>query len=143
SVTHTGVAADASMLAEPTMSFGGGQLFNRKNWGSDIGGAPYVHYRLTTITTGTGGQTLVSYQPTECTRAFDPKPDANPYRCFPEYFKPQQAPAGWGWFHKYPVIQVVDRDLTGGSPDEVWSYSYGTGNASDTSLWRHDVNENV
>src|SRR6266545_4445608 len=138
-ITHTGYAADGiTTLAEPTMSFGGTQMFNRVDWGSDIGVAPYTHYRLTSIVNGVGGQTLVGYSAAECFRGWKPVPAFNPLRCFPQYFQPQQAPAGFGWFHKYVVTQVTERDLTGGSPDEVSGYTYYT---SDASLWHHDINE--
>ncbi|GAA4736631.1 hypothetical protein GCM10023263_93880 [Phytohabitans rumicis] len=142
SITHTGYAADGTTsLAEPTMSFGGARLTNRVDWGDDIGVAPYTHYRLTSILTGSGAQTVVSYSGTECVRDFKPNPQANPYRCFPQYFTPQQAAPGWGWFHKYVVTQVVDKDLTGGSPDEVTSYAYSVDNSTDRSLWHHDFAE--
>jgi RHS repeat-associated protein len=140
-LTHVGYAADGTTLAEPTMSFGGSQMFNRVDWGSDIGVAPYVHYRLTSVLNGVGGQTLVAYSAAECFRGWKPVPAFNPLRCFPQYFKPVQAPAGWGWFHKYVVTQVTDRDLTGGAPDEVTTYTYSTAGASDADLWHHDMNE--
>jgi RHS repeat-associated protein len=140
-LTHTGYATGGAALAEPAMTFGGTQMFNRVDWGNDIGVAPYVHYRLTSIVNGIGGQTQIAYSPTECTRTFKPSPEANPYRCFPQYFKPQLAAAGWGWFHKYVTTQITDQDLTGGSPDEVWSYTYSAGASSDPALWHHDYTE--
>ncbi|PWR14398.1 hypothetical protein DKT69_16560 [Micromonospora sicca] len=141
SVTHTGYAPDGTSLAEPAVTFGGTQMYNRVDWGNDVGVPPYVHYRLTSIVNGTGGQTLISYSTSDCTRAYPPVPYANPYRCFPVYFEPKQAPAGWGWFNKYVVTSVTNRDLTGGSPDEVSSYTYSTAGSSDEALWRHDYNE--
>jgi RHS repeat-associated protein len=141
-LTHTGYAADGvTTLAEPTMTFGGTGMFNRVDWGNAIGVAPFTHYRLTSVVNGAGGQTVVSYSAQECTTTFTPEVESNPYRCFPEFFKPTQAPAGWGWFHKYVVTGVTEKDLTGGSPDEVWSYAYSTANSSDPSLWRHDYTE--
>src|SRR6266545_3964810 len=141
-ITHTGYAADGTTtLAEPAMSFGGTQMFNRVDWGSDIGVAPYTHYRLTSIVNGVGGQTLVGYSAAECFRGWKPVPAFNPLRCFPAFFKPVLAPAGWGWFHKYVVTSVTDRDLTGGGPDELTSYAYSTAGASDADLWRHDLSE--
>jgi RHS repeat-associated protein len=141
-VTHTGYASNGTTtLAEPAVTFGGTAMFNRVDWGDDIGVAPFTHYRLTSILNGIGGQTLVTYSGTECARGWVPIVEDNPYRCFPEYFKPTLAPAGWGWFNKYIVTGVTDKDLTGGSPDEVWSYAYSTANSSDPSLWRHDYNE--
>ncbi|WP_433281849.1 ricin-type beta-trefoil lectin domain protein [Micromonospora sp. CA-244673] len=141
SVTHTGSAPDGTSLAEPAVTFGGTQMYNRVDWGDDVGVPPYVHYRLTSIVNGTGGQTLISYSTSDCSRAYPPVPYANPYRCFPVYFAPKQAPAGWGWFNKYVVTSVTNRDLTGGSPDEVSSYTYSTAGSSDEALWHHDYNE--
>jgi len=140
-LTHTGYAADATTLAEPALSFGGTPMYNRVDWGNDVGVPPYVHYRLTSLVNGTGGQTTITYSGTECARSFAPVPDSNPYRCFPEYFKPVQAPAGWGWFHKYLATGVTGQDLTGGSPDEVWTYAYSTAGSTDGALWYHDFNE--
>ena len=143
-VTHTGYAADGTTtLAEPAVTFGGTGLFNRVDWGNDIGVSPYNHFRLTSIVNGMGGQTLVSYSTPQCDRSFQPNVEANPYRCFPEFFKPTLAPAGWGWFHKYVVTSVTDKDLTGGSPDEVTSYAYSTAGSSDPSLWHHDFAETI
>ena len=141
-LTHTGYAADGTTsLAEPTMTFGGTGMFNRVDWGNGIGVAPYTHYRLTSIVTGTGGQTVVTYSGAECVMTTKPQPHANPLRCFPQYFTPQQAAPGWGWFHKYVVTKVVDKDLTGGSPDEEASYTYSTEGSTDRSLWHHDYAE--
>src|SRR5262249_35595753 len=109
----------------------------------DVGVPPYNHYRLTQVDTGSGGETLVAYSTAECDRNHPPIADTNPYRCFPEYFKPAQAPPGWGWFNKYVARQVTDKALTGGTPDEVWSYAYSAAGSSDTSLWHHDFAEST
>jgi RHS repeat-associated protein len=139
-VTHVGYAPDGTQLAEPTMTFGGTPMFNRVDWGNDIGVAPYTHYRITSIVNGVGGQTLVSYSNQECARGWKPIPAFNPMRCFPQYLSNPPSP-GFEWFHKYVVTSVTDQDLTGGSPDEVTTYAYSTGGSSDPSLWHHDVNE--
>src|SRR5262249_26272525 len=61
-VTHTGFAQDGTTsLAEPTMTFGGTAMVNRKNWGNDLGVAPYMHYRITSVRTGSGAETDVAY----------------------------------------------------------------------------------
>lgn len=143
-ISHTGYAANGTTtLAEPALTFGGSGLFNRVYWGDSIGVAPYLHYRITSILNGMGGQTLVTYSGPQCDSSWVPDVQANPYRCFPEYFKPALAPAGWGWFHKYVVNGVTDRDLTGGTPDEVTSYAYSTVGTTDPMLWHHDYNESV
>lgn len=146
SLTHRGYAEDgASSLTEPAITFGGTPLFNRVDWGQDIGVAPYTHYRLSSITNGVGGQTKVSYKGTDCpSRASKALPGFNPYRCFPQFFKPEVAAAGWAWFHKYVVDSVTEKDLTGaGGPDESWFYEYSLDSSTDTSLWAHDTAETV
>ncbi|MCP2328281.1 RHS repeat-associated protein [Hamadaea flava] len=142
SLTHVGYAADGTTtMAEPAITFGGTAMFNRVDWGNDIGVAPYTHYRITSVLNGTGGQTVVAYAPTQCVRATKPLSDSNPLRCFPQYFKPQIADAGWGWFHKYIVNSVTEKDLVGGSPDMVTSYAYSTSGTTDAALWHHDYGE--
>ena len=140
-VTHTGYAADGSTtLAEPATHFGGTGMFNRVDWGNDVGVPPLTHYRITAVSNGLGGQTLVSYNPTTCTRAGSSgyNPDQNPNLCFPQYFSLDANHSGFGWFHKYTVQSVTAKDLVGGSPDEVWSYSYSTAGSSTNVLWHHD-----
>jgi len=104
--------------------------------------SPYAHYRLTSIVNGMGGQTLVEYSTVECPSQM-PKQnsDANAYRCFPQYSTPIQAPAGFVWFNKYVVTKVTESDLTGGGPDEIWTYEYSTAGSTDNSLWAHDLSE--
>ena len=106
------------------MTFGGTRMANRVFWGNSIGVAPYMHYRLTSIANGTGGQTLIGYNTSDCDGSFTPTDDQNTHTCFPQYIKPQIAAAGWTWFQKYTVHSVTDQDLTGGSPDEVTTYAY-------------------
>jgi RHS repeat-associated protein len=50
--------------------------------------------------------------------------DLNTEECAPVWYKPEGAPAGWGIFHKYLAMKVVDTDLVGGSPPMVTSYEY-------------------
>ncbi len=142
SLTHTGFDEAGAGQAEPAVIFSGKLLFNRVNWGESISVAPYAHYRIDLISNGTGGQTSVSYSEGECiNHYYNQASSFNPTRCFPQYFKPQQAPAGWDWFHKYVVTGVTERDLTGGGPDEVWSYAYSNLSSTDQSLWAHDTAE--
>lgn len=51
--------------------------------------------------------------------------------------------SGFGWFYKYLVGSVQERDLTGGSPEEFTFYKYTNDASSDSALWAHDVNESV
>ncbi len=145
SLTHTGYATDGvTGLAEPAITFipiGG--MVNRVDYGSDVGIPPYIHQRLAEIDNGVGGFTQVMYSHSECPwRDFKPAPGFNPYRCFPQFHKPAQAAAGYGWFYKYVVTSVTEHDFSGsGSPAETWSYTYEVDPSTDTSLWGHDFNE--
>ncbi|WP_274703361.1 ricin-type beta-trefoil lectin domain protein [Micromonospora sp. S4605] len=142
SIEHTGRGVDGATIVEPKIEFGGDPYDNRVDWGTDIGVPPYRHYRLTSVQTGTGGETLVNYMGGGCSRATPPTPERNPDRCFPQRHY-SDGSAGFGWFHKYVVSSVTDRDLTGGSPEEITSYAYTNEASSDEALWAHDGNETV
>src|SRR6185437_4584760 len=43
----------------------------------------------------------------------------------------------------YTVASVTNKDLTGGSPAETWSYDYKLDGSSEIALWHHDYNEAV
>ncbi|MBY8850626.1 hypothetical protein K7G98_20345, partial [Saccharothrix sp. MB29] len=69
-----------------------------------------------------------------------PAPEGNTRRCFPMWWKPY---SGYDdpildWFHKYAVAEVVEQDLTGGSPAVRTNYDYPGGAA-----WSWDDNEMV
>ncbi len=136
-ITHTGYAADGvSNLADPAVSMGGVRMANRVDWAPSLGVVPMIHYRISSIGNGMGGQTLVSYDPNQCNQAassgYDPA--QNPNQCYP-----QPVTGGFGWYHKYRVHSVTLHDLTGASPtDEVWTYAYSTAGSSTNVLWHHD-----
>src|SRR6266536_3306539 len=141
---HAGFSADgASWLGEPLLCFESTPMANRKNYGTDIGVAPYKHHRIVKIHNGVGGETLVSYNATDCARESDPTPDANRFRCFPQYFTSVDKQSAFDWFNKYTVAGVREHDTIGGSPDEVWGYDYSTDGSSETAMWGHDTNETV
>ncbi|WP_162907091.1 ricin-type beta-trefoil lectin domain protein [Allorhizocola rhizosphaerae] len=144
SLTHTGYAPDGvTALAEPAITFGRtDQMTNRVDWGDQIA-APYVHYRVAQVDNGVGGRTIVAYSGNECLYGnFKPAPAFNPYRCFPQHYKPAQSPAGYAWFHKFVVLAVTEEDLTAaGSPAQTVSYTYNMDASTDSSLWGHDFNE--
>lgn len=50
--------------------------------------------------------------------------DVNTEDCAPVWFKPEGAPAGWGQFHKFLALKVVETDQVGDSPDVVTDYEY-------------------
>ncbi|GAA2341240.1 hypothetical protein GCM10010170_024560 [Dactylosporangium salmoneum] len=139
-LVHTGFAANGvTAQTEPAVTFGYINKANRTDWSAAAGTAPFIHWRLSQINNGVGGQTLVHYLDPDCVNGgLKINGDSNPFRCFPQYIKPPSAPAGFAYFNKYVVDSVTERDLTGGSPDEVTSYAYSTDGSSDTALWAHD-----
>jgi hypothetical protein len=144
SITHVGYGADGSTLAEQPVTFHQRAYPNRKDWGGGNPVAPYMHYRISSIDNGTGGQTVVAYNDSDCTNGGPtPAVDNNPMRCFAQFTRTSTGNVGWAWFMKYTVKSVTENDLTGGSPPEVWEYAYSTAGSSSGALWRHDTNESV
>ncbi|MFI7578687.1 ricin-type beta-trefoil lectin domain protein [Micromonospora sp. NPDC049497] len=146
-IEHTGRGTDGTTITEPKMQFGGEMWGNRVDWGADIGVPPYMHYRLRSVKTSTGSETLVNYADTpeggvRCQRTWTPIVDNNPYLCFPQRHY-SDGGSGFAWFYKYLVGSVQERDLTGGSPDEFTFYKYSNDASSDSALWAHDMNETV
>ena len=140
SITRTG-KADGGSDALPPVTFGGTRFDQRADYDPNATMAQPRKYRITTVSTETGGQLVVAYdgQDTGCQFGSPfPNPDLNSRRCFPQYYSPQQAPPGWSWWHKYRVSSVTERDLVGGSPDVVHAYAYATTGASTGVLWAHD-----
>ena len=133
SITQTGKAGSGVTLAPVT--FGGTQLPNRVA-GID-GNEPLIKWRVSRIDSESGGRTDISYLPAECTASSLPTPETNTKRCFPSYWTPEDSvdPVRT-WFHVYPVSQIVESDLTGGSPNKVTRFDYLGGAA-----WRYDDNE--
>ncbi|MFL6077182.1 MAG: RHS repeat-associated core domain-containing protein [Mycobacteriales bacterium] len=116
----------------PDVTFAGIQLTNRVD--TTEGLPPITRWRISSITSETGGEISVSYSPTECVAGQTPAVDSNTERCFPGYWTPDGATAPkLDWFHKYLVTQVQNLDLTGGAPADVTSYDY-----LDTPAWHHD-----
>ncbi len=143
-LSHLGYAEDGlTTLAEPPLSFDGAWLANRVDPSTALGIPPYRHKRLSSIDNGVGGRTLIEYSGTDCPAwSLKPAPGFNPHRCFPQYHKPAQTVAGYGWFHKYVVTKVTEQDLAPTpAPDEVWSYSYSLDSSTDSALWAHDFDE--
>ncbi|ROP37183.1 RHS repeat domain-containing protein [Saccharothrix texasensis] len=123
----------------PTTTFAGSPLDNRVDARTEI--RPLSRYRLTGIDNGHGGNTGVRYHDRDCVAGQPmPAPESNTRRCFPMWWKPY---SGYDnpildWFHKYAVAEVVEQDLTGGSPAVRTNYDY-TGGAA----WSWDDNEMV
>ncbi|GIH11636.1 hypothetical protein Rhe02_97030 [Rhizocola hellebori] len=134
SVTHTAKAGTGPTITEPSIQFTGTAMQNRAHF--DAGAVePTYKYRLTSINNGTGGQTQVYYDNTDCPAgaANTPDPDHNSKRCYP-----QNVNGAWTWWSKYRVGKVVDSDLVGGSPPVTHAYAYSTAGSSASELWAHN-----
>ncbi|WP_245563633.1 RHS repeat domain-containing protein [Longispora albida] len=149
SVEHTG-GYSGNSLDSPVLYFDGQAKPNRVDYNTSAAVPPMNKYRLFRITPSTGSQTIVTYDANDtsgvgCSATVLPtSADQNDRRCFPQYFtldpKNTTNGTGWGWFHKYVVASVKEVDLTGGGPDEWWTYNYSNAGSSSTALWRHDEN---
>ncbi|MEV4316790.1 RHS repeat-associated core domain-containing protein [Actinocrispum sp. NPDC049592] len=128
-IVHTGKAGDATGIAEPPVYFGGTPLPNRVNSGSD-GLLTMNKYRLTSITTPSGGVVQVTYKPSDCLPDPDRKAETNHGRCFPVYWSYDGAAPQNDWFNKYVVSTVQKIDLVGGAFTEVTNYDYPDGAAA-------------
>jgi RHS repeat-associated protein len=135
SVVHTGhVGGNASL---PAVTFGGTRWANRVDGLENI--SPMNKWRITTITSETGGRTAVSYDRQPCNRSAMPATDANTTRCFPVKWTPDGGPLVPDWFIKTAVTQVVEDDATT-DPDRITQYQYlGAGDAA----WAYDDAELV
>ncbi|TKT10859.1 RHS repeat-associated core domain-containing protein [Streptomyces galbus] len=125
SLTRTG--KDDGSLALPPVRFDGQALANRVD-GLD-GYQPITRYRLTKITTESGGLITVNYSSPQCHRAgtqvLPSSPDANTYRCYPQYWTPPgQTSPQLDWFNKFVVTSVTNEDPTGGGLPVQTTYAY-------------------
>jgi RHS repeat-associated protein len=138
SITHTGNVGGTLTL--PATAFGYQSLYNRTDWTPSNGISAAPHARVTVIQDEFGRETDITYEGSDCSATNIPSdPSNNTMRCFPQWWKPPTQPAGWGWWNKWRVSQVVDRDLVGGSPDLVHAYSYSTAGSSTPVLWHHSA----
>lgn len=123
----------------PLVEFGGVQLANRVDGVEDVPGMvapPLIKYRVRSIKTETGGETLVSYSGQDCSSTSLPSaPQSNDRRCYPVWFTPDGEIEPYKhWFHKYVVTAVHEHDRTGGtSPQVVTNYTY-----LGDPAWRYD-----
>lgn len=139
------IGADANQIRMPVVDFDGTQFENRVDYDeATLGVAAMWMPRITAIKNGFGGRIEVSYgQQDECPHGGSDQSgfstwasgkvgnwDYNHEDCYPQYFAPEDAPAGWGTFHKYLVTQVTEKDSVGGSPDLVTKYEYDLSQAT-------------
>ncbi|MET7426676.1 FG-GAP-like repeat-containing protein [Dactylosporangium sp. NPDC005555] len=139
SITHTGKVGGTKAL--PTITFGGEAYANRMDFNVSAGVPPTNKYRVIRVSNGTGGETRITYNPTDCLVSAPPDPDNNDKRCFPQYYSPPLAQPGWSWWNKYTVSKVLEVDLVGGNTDPVeYNYAYAnpTTATSTQVLWHHN-----
>jgi RHS repeat-associated protein len=121
----------------PAVNFDGIEEPNRVDALEGI--APMMKWRVNTVNNETGGRLMVNYSEPECTRAGLPQAHANGKRCFPSYWAPEGAIDPYlDWFHKYVAVQVLEADLTGGSPIVQTDYAY-----LGSPAWAYDDQELV
>ena len=113
-------------------------MFNRVDWGNDIGVAPYTHYRLTSILNGVGGQTLVTYSAPDCPlrrsnprRASTPSGVSRSSTSRSPGARPDTAGSTSMWPPRSPSATCPRRT----HPDEPGPTAMACGSATDTSLW--------
>ena len=145
-ITHTGKGGGGSLAAPSVTLKEDDGAPNRVDAIGD--GAPaLIHYRLGSITTGSGETISVSYstggnasKTQDCTSTQLPTDVTNnTMRCFQAgYVKPGASAATLNWFHKYLVTQVDVRDDATHQPDVVTTYQY-EGNPA----WHFDRDDTV
>lgn len=139
SIQHTGKSGTPITL--PPVTFTGIQLHNRVDKiGDDV--APFIKWRVRTITSETGSVLTANYSDPECVADSNiPSAlDKNTKLCYPVKWIPPSNPTPGtnpqprtDWFHKYVVKQVHESDPTGGAPLKQTDYTYHDGGA-----WAYD-----
>ena len=138
SIKRTGKSGALADITLPATTFTGELMANRVD--AAEGRPPLNKKRITKVTNETGGQTLVTYSPIDCTPTTLPAAaDTNTKRCYPSWWTPEGAidPVK-DWFHKYLVTQVVEDDTTAGSGSASKTTTYGYSNGPH---WRRDNSE--
>lgn len=133
------IGSDANKQRLPGVNFNVEYLSGRVDHDeAGLGVSEMVLPRVYRILNGYGGRTDITYghvapcptggsDTTEYQDWYDSKVgnwDVNTDECAPVWYKPEGAPAGWGEFHKYLALKVVDEDRVGDSPDVVTEYEY-------------------
>ncbi|MFI6596630.1 polymorphic toxin-type HINT domain-containing protein [Nonomuraea sp. NPDC050536] len=134
-ITHTGkVGGDLSL---PEVTFEGTKLANRVD---PAQGPQMVKFRISSITSESGGVTSITYLPPECAQANLPAAeDKNDKRCFPLYWTPEGATdPKLEYFHKYPVASVSDDARIAGTPPVLTTYDY-----QGAPAWHHDDDDGL
>ncbi|WP_234042379.1 RHS repeat-associated core domain-containing protein [Streptomyces marianii] len=139
SIQHTG--RSGTPISLPAVTFSGVQMHNRVDKiGDDV--APFIKWRVRTVTSETGSVLTINYSDPECVADTNIPAalDKNTKRCYPVKWIPPSNPTPGtnpqprtDWFHKYVVTQVTESDPTGGAPLKQTDYTYSGGGA-----WAYD-----
>jgi len=127
SITRTG--EDGTAIGLPPVKFAGISLPNRVETSTDLSDGYSIidRFRLSSITSETGGVTTVSYDtpPSSCTSGSFPAPDADTTLCYADYWTPPGASSPVeDWFNKYVVSSVTQANTVGGTTPVITSYAY-------------------
>ena len=135
SITRTG--KDGTSIALPPVTFSGLPLANRVETEADTNDGYSIidRFRLSSVTSETGGVTSVSYDtpPSSCTSGNFPATDQNKTLCYPDYWTPPGASSPVeDWFNKYVVSSVTESSTAGGTFPVTDSYTYSG------AAWHYD-----
>lgn len=145
-INRAGKAGDGADTYLPAVTFWGTRKQNRADYDPAAGMRSHNKWRVYKILTETGRQIEVTYagDGLHCAPGDTPDPDNNHYRCFPQYYVPETAPAGWSWWHKRIVTKVVETDATGTSTAPIThEYAYSNAATDNTVLWGYDTGARV
>ncbi|WP_020518785.1 RHS repeat-associated core domain-containing protein [Catelliglobosispora koreensis] len=134
SIVHTGHVGGTINL--PAVTFGGTKMPNRVAVGD--GYAALSRYRITGITSESGGQITIRYANPNCTTSSPTPAEAptNTLRCFPVRWAKPGHVERVDYFHKYVVDTVTESDRFQGMRDQLTRYEY-----LDGAAWHLDTSE--
>ncbi|GAA3141090.1 RHS repeat-associated core domain-containing protein [Nonomuraea roseoviolacea] len=140
SIVHTGhTGPNGAAVSLPAVTFTGTRDANRVD-GIDQN-PPMNKWRLAGVRNETGGQIEITYaSQSACSPDDLPAADANGRTCFPAFWMSSGATSPQlGWFRKYVVEQIREKDGVAGDADRVTRYRYDPGAAA----WHYDDSELV
>jgi RHS repeat-associated protein len=132
SISHQGLYGSTTTM--PDVKFGGIQLANRVDSGSD-NLAKMNWWRISSILTESGDLLGITYSDQQCTPGNTPSPSNNSKLCYPVYWtRPAAEKPTIDWFNKYVVKVVTENDQTGGATRTYTNYDYATTGP----MWHYD-----
>ncbi|KQV15524.1 MULTISPECIES: RHS repeat-associated core domain-containing protein [unclassified Kitasatospora] len=136
-IKRTGYDKTGASIPMLPITFYGQAMVNRVLDYTTMSGMP--HWRLTSISTDTGGVIGITYS-TTCSKATIPAdPSQNTSQCMPTYWTPPRySEPILDYFNKYVVAEVDIHDPSGLTPMQKTMYSY-----IGAAAWHFDDNEVV